>query len=93
MKIHKPSYDATARLYTCQLTNGFRLQKAREDGVITNFYKEEEVVASAIAPIIEGTTGWFTKPLTADWLKGRIRLSIPTGDVPSEFEAPLITRP
>ncbi len=86
MKIHKPSYDATARLYTCQLTNGFRLQTTKEDGATTNLYKEEEIMAAAIPPIIEGTTGWFTKPLTADWLKGRIRLSIPTGDVPSEFE-------
>ena len=86
MKIHKPSYDSTARLYTCQLTNGFRLQTSREDGVTTNLYKEEEILAAAIPPIIEGTTGWFTKPLTAEWLKGRIRLSIPTGDVSSEFE-------
>jgi len=90
MKIHKPSYDATARLYTCQLTNGFRLQKTREDGVTSNLYNEEEIVVTSITPIIEGTTGWFTKPLTTDWLKGRIRLNIPTGDVPSDFEGTII---
>ena len=86
MKIQKPSYNASTRLYTCQLTDGFRLKTSFEDGVTKDLYNTDDVIASLIQPIIEGTAGWFTKPLTPEWLKPRIRLTIPTGDVPSEFE-------
>ena len=85
MKIHKPSYDSSARLYTCELTNGFRLSVNKE-GELTNLYSNDETVASLLKPIIEGTAGWFSKPLTPDWLKSRIRLDVPTGDIPTDFE-------
>jgi hypothetical protein len=86
MKIQKPSYNASTRLYTCQLSDGFRLKTSYEDGVSKELYNTSDVTASLIQPIIEGTAGWFTKPLSPEWLKPRIRLTIPTGDVPSEFE-------
>jgi hypothetical protein len=86
MKIQKPSYNASTRLYTCQLTDGFRLKTSFEEGVTKDLYNTDDVIASLIQPIIEGTAGWFTKPLSPEWLKPRIRLTIPTGDVPSEFE-------
>jgi len=85
MKIHKPSYDSLARLYTCELTDGFRLS-VNKDGDITNLYKADEIVTSLLHPIIEGTAGWFSKPLTSDWLKSRIRLDVPTGEIPADFE-------
>ena len=86
MKIQKPSYNASTRLYTCQLTDGFRLKTSYEDGLTKDLYNTGDVIESLIQPIIEGTAGWFTKPLSPEWLKPRIRLTIPTGDVPSEFE-------
>jgi len=86
MKIEKPSYNASTRLYTCQLTDGFRLKTSYEDGVPKELYNTDDVIESLIQPIIKGTAGWFTKPLSPEWLKPRIRLTIPTGDVPSEFE-------
>ena len=86
MKIQKPSYNASTRLYTCELTDGFRLKTSYEDGVSKDLYNTGDVIDSLIQPIIQGTAGWFTKPLTHEWLKPRIRLTIPTGDVPSEFE-------
>jgi hypothetical protein len=86
MKIEKPSYNASTRLYTCQLTDGFRLKTSYENGMPKELYKTDDVIESLIQPIIKGTAGWFTKPLSPEWLKPRIRLSIPTGDVPSEFE-------
>ena len=90
MKIHKPSYDSAARLYTCELSNGFRLQVMKEEGLFKDLYDKQEVVASLLQPIIAGTAGWFTKPLTSDWLNPRIRLNIPTGDITEGFEGTII---
>jgi len=85
MKILKPSYDSSARLYTCELSDGFRLS-VNKDGELTKLYNNDDTVASLLHPVIDGTAGWFSKPLTPDWLKSRIRLDLPTGDIPADFE-------
>jgi hypothetical protein len=86
MKIHKPSYDSVQRIYTCDLADGFRLSITREDGVLSESYDKDTLINSLLEPIIEGTKGWFSKPLTTAWLKPRIRFDLPTGEIPTNFE-------
>lgn len=86
MKIHRPSYDSSLRIYTCDLSDGFRLSVTKEEGTLSETFNKDVVVDGLLQPMIDGTKGWFSKPLTAEWLKPRIRFEIPTGDIPSEFE-------
>jgi len=73
-------------MYTCELTDGFRLNVAKEEGILSNLYKPDDLIGSLVQPIIDGTTGWFSKPLSVEWLRPRIRLNVPTGDIPADFE-------
>lgn len=78
MKFTKPTYDPKQRLYTCDVTDGFRFSVRRESGA---FVKPVESCIDSderIAHLIKSTQGWFSKPLTADSLKGKIHYDIPT---------------
>jgi len=46
----------------------------------------QEYTNQVAEAILEQTRGWFTKPLTSDWLLPRIHFSIPTDGVPASFE-------
>lgn len=85
MKFTKPSYDAKQRIYTCDVTDGFRFNMRRESGSFVN--SPESCINSdeRIAHLIKSTQGWFSKPLTEDFLKGKIQYDIPTS-VPETFE-------
>jgi hypothetical protein len=85
MKFAKPSYDAKKRIYSCDITDGFRFSARRESG---SFIKTPESCIDSderIAHLIKSTQGWFSKPLTEEFLKGKIRYDIPTS-VPETFE-------
>lgn len=78
MKFTKPIYDSKQRLYTCDVTDGFRFSMRRESGA---FVKPVESCIDSderIAHLIKSTQGWFSKPLTEDFLKGKIQYDIPT---------------
>jgi hypothetical protein len=40
----------------------------------------------AIDIIITGTKGWFSKPLTQEWLQTRVKFDVPIGEIEAEFE-------
>jgi hypothetical protein len=86
MKINKPSYNPGLKLYTCELTDGFRLSFNKEEGVITQLSDSESLIQSLLQPLIDGTKGWFTKPLVKEWLQPRISFDTPTSEIPADFE-------
>jgi len=83
-KLGKPVYDSSAKLYTCSITNGFRLTARREEG---GFVPELEINKEELAKfIVTATQGWFSKPLTEEFLKDKIQLTIPTSSLAETFE-------
>ena len=86
MKFTKPAYDAKARIYTCDITDGFRLCVRREGGAFVKEFSEYIDTNERIIHLIHATQGWFSKPLTEDFLNGKIRYDIPTEDIPPTFE-------
>jgi hypothetical protein len=84
MKCSKPVYASATKAYTSDITNGVRFDILKED---TPFTPSLEAHRSSVCDILLAQTqGWFTKPLTSDWLLPRIEFSIPTDTVPTAFE-------
>jgi len=86
MKFTKPAYDAKARIYTCDITDGFRLCVRREAGAFVKEFSDCIDTNERVKHLIHATQGWFSKPLTEDFLSGKIRYDIPTADIPPSFE-------
>jgi hypothetical protein len=86
MKFTKPAYDAKARIYTCDITDGFRLCVRREAGAFLKEFSDCIDTNERVKHLIHATQGWFSKPLTEDFLNGKIRYDIPTADIPPTFE-------
>ena len=86
MKFTKPAYDAKARIYTCDITDGFRLCVRRESGAFVKEFSDCIDMNERVKHLIHATQGWFSKPLTEDFLNGKIRYDIPTADIPPTFE-------
>jgi hypothetical protein len=86
MKFTKPAYDAKARIYSCDITDGFRLCVRRESGSFVKEFSDCIDTNDRIKHLIHTTQGWFSKPLTEDFLSGKIRYDIPTADIPTTFE-------
>jgi hypothetical protein len=86
MKFTKPVYDAKTRIYTCDITDGFRLCVRRESGAFIKDFSECIDTNERVKHLIHATQGWFSRPLTEDFLNGKIRYDIPTADIPSTFE-------
>ena len=84
-KLGKPVYDASAKMYTCSISNGFRFSSRREEGQFTppldTCLNNDEVATF----LVGATKGWFSKPLTEDSLKDKIKVHIPTS-VADTFE-------
>jgi hypothetical protein len=87
MKIYKPVYNPANKVYTCQLADGFRLhlQKEATDPVSSPVITDE-FIKSLTTLIIDSTKGWFSKPLTAEWLCPRIKIDIPTTEISNDFD-------
>lgn len=86
MKFTKPVYDARLRVYTCDITDGFRFCVRRESGSFVKDFSEFIDTNERISHILKATQGWFSKPLTEEFLKGKIQYDIPTKDIPESFE-------
>jgi hypothetical protein len=86
MKFTKPAYDAKARIYTCDITDGFRLCVRREAGAFVKEFSDCIDTNERVKHLIHATQGWFSKPLTEEFLNGKIRYDIPTADIPPTFE-------
>ena len=88
MKIGRPVYSKETQVYVCECTgDSFRFESVVEGGqwkpeLSTHLESSREQM---IATIVDGTTGWFSKPLTREWLQSKLVYKLPT-DVPTEFE-------
>ena len=84
MKLGKPVYDSAAKLYNCLVSDGVRFSIRMEEGKfvkpLDSFVDKDMLIEN----ILKGTTGWFTKPLTQDYLSQRLRTEFPTS--PDAFE-------
>jgi hypothetical protein len=91
MKLGKPVYSKESQVYVCECRDEehiFRVESSVEGGTFTppldgHLAKTREQMVSLL---VNHTTGWFSKPLTKEWLTSRLRYTIPTSDIPSEFE-------
>jgi len=86
MKLGKPVYDSANKLYKCPVNNGVRFSVRKEEG---KFVKELQTFLDKdmmAEHIVKATYGWFTKPLTQDYLKERLRGEFPTCDDSFEGE-------
>ena len=83
-KLGKPVYDSSAKVYTCSITNGFRLTARREEG---QFTPEPTINKEELAKfIVVATRGWFSKALTKEFLNDKIQVTIPTSALAEGFE-------
>jgi hypothetical protein len=88
MKIGRPVYSKETQVYVCECSgDSFRFESVVEGGqwkpeLSTHLESTREQM---IGTIVDGTTGWFSKPLTRDWLQSKLVYKLPT-DVPTEFE-------
>ena len=78
MKLGKPVYDSATKLYNCAVSDGVRFTVRMEEGVFVNPLDSFVGKDTLIEEILKGTTGWFTKPLTQDYLSQRLRTEFPT---------------
>lgn len=91
MKLGKPIYVKESQVYVCECRDEehiFRVESSVEGGkwsvdLESHLAKTREQMISVL--LVE-TTGWFSKPLTKEWLHSRLRYTIPTSDIPVEFE-------
>jgi hypothetical protein len=72
MKLQKPVYDAANKVYTCDVQEGIR-RTTTKDGESWNPPLTESNSEEFIHWLITSTTGWFTKPITEEWLRPRIK--------------------
>jgi hypothetical protein len=86
MKFTKPTYDAKQKMYFCDVTDGVRFSVRRECGSFVQSLDSCINSDERISHLVETTKGWFSKPLTSEFLKGKIHYDIPTGDIPETFE-------
>jgi hypothetical protein len=85
MKLSKPVYDSSLKVYNCIITNGVRFVVRKEEGAFTQDLNTLVDVNMITDYIVKATAGWFTKPLTNDFLKDKLRCEFPT-DLSDTFE-------
>ena len=91
MKLGRPTYSKENQVYVCECKDEegiFRVESSLEGGKWTPGLDGhlEKTREQMISVILDGTKGWFSKPLTKDWLMPRLRYTIPTGGIPADFE-------
>ena len=91
MKLGRPTYSKETQVYVCECKDEeqiFRFESSKEEGKwVPDMNAHLEKTRDAmISVLVEATTGWFSKPLTKEWLVPRLRYTIPTGDISADFE-------
>ena len=87
MKIHKPVYNSANKVYTSQLSDGFRLSVQKESAdPVTLPVITDDLLNSLTKLVIDSTIGWFSKPLTAEWLRPRIVIQMPDDEITNDFD-------
>lgn len=79
MKFLKPAYNSQEKQYTSKVEGGVRLTAEQEgDSLLpTPLELKTSILTTLIPTVVEATKGWFTKPLTQEWLETRCELSLP----------------
>jgi hypothetical protein len=76
-------------------SDSFRFESAKEDTSFTpsldTFVEIYRISLTNL--LLQATKGWFTKPLTYEWLLPRIEFNIPTDEIPSTFEGTITWQP
>jgi hypothetical protein len=90
MKLGRPTYSKENQVYVCECKNEepFRVESSMESGQWTPDPTTHLALTrdAMISMLLEETRGWFSKPLTKEWLVSRLRYTIPTSDIPAGFE-------
>ena len=89
MKIGRPIYSKETQVYVCECNgDAFRFESVVEGGKWTpELHTHLDTTRDQmIASILDGTTGWFSKPLTREWLHSKLVYTLPTSDIPTEFD-------
>ena len=91
MKLGKPIYAKETQVYVCECRDEeqiFRVESSVEGGKWSVALDShlEKTREQMISVLLMETTGWFSKPLTKDWLLSRLRYTIPTSDISADFE-------
>lgn len=95
MKLGRPLYVKELNVYTCECKDEkdiFRIESLIEGGIwnpaLQTFIdnKREEMISL----LLQCTVGWFSKPLSREWLLSRLEFTIPTCNIPNEFEGTCI---
>ena len=85
MKLLKPVYDAATKIYTCDVQNGIRRMKTKE-GDTWAPSSTETTHTELITWLITSTQGWFTKPITEEWLSSRLEEVFEFTKIPEQFD-------
>lgn len=85
MKFTKPTYLAKDQVYLSAVSDGITLERKFE-GSISSISLEVQEINTIVPVILEGTKGWFSKPLLEEWLRPRLAYDIPASDLGTEFE-------
>ena len=91
MRLSKPRYDATKKVYESSIVDGLRLTAEVEGGQPPPATLQTECIPSLTECILKQTVGWFTKPITEAWLVGKVQVSlgtVPSG-IPADFDGRL----
>jgi hypothetical protein len=91
MKLGKPIYAKDTQVYVCECRDEehiFRVESSMQGGKWSAPLEEHlaKTREHMISILLKETTGWFSKPLTKEWLLPRLRYTIPTSDISAEFE-------
>lgn len=90
MKIFKPKYDSVEKVYLCELGG----EKPRFD-IIYDLERPsihpEEVAKEMYSVLLKHfllreTKGWFSKPITDEWLSTRLHHVVSSPDIPNDWE-------
>lgn len=85
MKYSKPRYDTKQQIYYVDIQDGIRFRMECEGGK-SNVSLESlfhEQMNSIVQETIQLTQGWFSKPLTPDYLRPRLACQYPTQNLES----------
>ena len=84
MRLSKPRYDSTKKVYESAILDGLRLTTEVDAGQPLPATLQTECIPSLTECILKQTVGWFTKPITEAWLVGKIHVSL--GAIPADFD-------
>ena len=84
MRLSKPRYDSTKKVYESAIVDGLRLTAEVDADHPLPATLQTECIPSLTECVLKQTVGWFTKPITEAWLVGKVRVSLDA--IPADFD-------